>query len=297
MPCGAAALLALLLTLVVMAPSSSYYHRPSWPAASTHLQRWGIRMASSGAGPGSGPATSSGSPSIRQAGSTNGDAQLMTANPTNQLTSLLENMPLAEKYSLLLKSYASNIIDNSNRNATTLSTMESLFNEMVQKAIVPDIAASQSLIDAASTFCSSAKMGGVLQLSKAGDFAVPHGPRARRGPRRRAAYAVVTNCTCHFILCMCPLAGGTLKAFGAGVGQLTTPITSATGMKLVDTLQLPRDDRETEVLALTRPMLERLLPQCIPEETTITLKSCHILLYVLIWVYFDPCSARFSMRA
>lgn len=86
------------------------------------------------------------------------------------LNSLLENMPIAEKYSLLLQSYATNIIDNSNRTAAALDTMDLLFTEMLSKSIAPSEKSSKLLIDASSTFCSSIKLGKSLQLAKAGKF-------------------------------------------------------------------------------------------------------------------------------
>ena len=86
------------------------------------------------------------------------------------LNVLLENMPLAEKYSVLLQSYATDIIDNSNRTIAALDTMDSLFTEMLSKSIAPSEKASKLMIDASSTFCSSIKLGKSLQLAKAGDF-------------------------------------------------------------------------------------------------------------------------------
>lgn len=91
--------------------------------------------------------------------------------PDIALNVLLDNMPIAEKYSLLLQSYASNIIDNSNRTIAALDTMDSLFTEMLSKSIAPSEKSSKLLIDASSTFCSSIKLGKSLQLAKAGKSA------------------------------------------------------------------------------------------------------------------------------
>jgi hypothetical protein len=85
-----------------------------------------------------------------------------------KLNTLLESMPVAEKYALLLQSYASNILDSTNRTVAALDTMESLFAEMLSKSISPSEKSSKLLIDAASTFCSSMKLGKSLQLAKAG---------------------------------------------------------------------------------------------------------------------------------
>ena len=90
--------------------------------------------------------------------------------PDASLNILLENMPIAEKYSLLLQSYATNIIDNSNRTTAALETMDLLFTEMLSKSIAPSEKSSKLLIDASSTFCSSIKLGKSLQLAKAGKF-------------------------------------------------------------------------------------------------------------------------------
>ena len=90
--------------------------------------------------------------------------------PDAALNILLENMPTAEKYSLLLQSYASNIIDSTNRTVAALDTMESLFTEMLSKSIAPSEKSSKLLIDASSTFCSSIKLGKSLQLAKAGEI-------------------------------------------------------------------------------------------------------------------------------
>ena len=125
------------------------------------------------------------------------------------LNNLLENMPLPEKYALLLQSYATNIMDSTNRTVEAMNTMETLFTEMLGKSILPSEKSSKLLIDAASTFCNSIKLGKSLQLSKA---------------------------------------AGSLRAFGAINGQLTVPIVSASTWKAVmGDAKVPFDDREAEV--------------------------------------------------
>ena len=134
-------------------------------------------------------------------------ARPSTGEPS--LNNLLENMPLPEKYALLLQSYATNIMDSTNRTAEAMNTMETLFTEMLGKSILPSEKSSKLLIDAASTFCNSIKLGKSLQLSKA---------------------------------------GGSLRAFGAITGQMTVPITSASAWKAVmGDAKVPFDDREAEV--------------------------------------------------
>ena len=135
---------------------------------------------------------------------------LSKPNTDAALNKLLESMPLQEKYALLLQSYATNIMDNTNRTVEAMTTMETLFMEMLSKSILPTDKSSKQLIDAASTFCNSIKLGKSLQLSKA---------------------------------------GGNLRAFGAANSQLTIPITSASAWKAVmGDAAVPFDDREAEIL-------------------------------------------------
>ena len=135
------------------------------------------------------------------------------SSKASELTSMLESMPTSEKYSLLIQSYANKILSDPNRNATLLSTMESLYIEMIAGGSRPTDKSSELLITASSSFCNSAKLGRALQLTRA---------------------------------------SGAVKAFGVANGLLTTPILSASvasqlfaskGSKMMS------DDRETEVVA------------------------------------------------
>ena len=78
-------------------------------------------------------------------------------------------MPIGEKYAVLLQSYATNIMDNTNRTTAAMDTMESLVTEMLSKSILPSDKAVKMLIDASSTFCNSIKLGKSLQLSRTGN--------------------------------------------------------------------------------------------------------------------------------
>lgn len=135
------------------------------------------------------------------------------SSKASELTSMLESMPTSEKYSLLIQSYANKLLSDPNRDATLLSTMESLYIEMIAGGSRPTDKSSELLITASSSFCNSAKLGRALQLTRA---------------------------------------SGAVKAFGVANGLLTTPILSASvasqlfaskGSKMMS------DDRETEVVA------------------------------------------------
>ena len=95
-------------------------------------------------------------------------ASLALLKTNDSLDSLMQNMPISEKYSLLLQSYATSIMEDSDRTMSALNTMENLYLEMLSKAITPSSRSSKLLIDASSTFCSSIVLGKSLQLSKAG---------------------------------------------------------------------------------------------------------------------------------
>ena len=129
-----------------------------------------------------------------------------------QLRSLLESMPLTDKYSLLLQSYAGSIMDRSASDAATvLKSMESLYTEMLCLSIKPGEPSARSMLNAASAFCNSGKLAEVMQLVKA---------------------------------------GGYLKAFGVLNAQLTKPLVSASvesKARLADDVVVPSDNREQEV--------------------------------------------------
>jgi len=86
-----------------------------------------------------------------------------------ELNVLLETMPEVEKYTILMQSYATQIMETNERNSTNLKMMNILFGEMLQNSIVPSSKSTQVLIDAASVFRNSESLGRALQLAKAGD--------------------------------------------------------------------------------------------------------------------------------
>ena len=90
----------------------------------------------------------------------------------NELKTLMDSMPMNEKYTLLLQSYSSTILGQrrlqSDKSIDLLQNMESLYTEMIQQAIVPEPAAAQALIDASSKFANVAVMSKAARLIRAG---------------------------------------------------------------------------------------------------------------------------------
>jgi hypothetical protein len=86
----------------------------------------------------------------------------------SELNKMLDSLPIDEKYSLLLQSYANKILGEKNLDLELISKMESLYYEMLQKFIQPDIKGSQLLIDASSAFCNIEIITKTLRLLKAG---------------------------------------------------------------------------------------------------------------------------------
>jgi hypothetical protein len=88
--------------------------------------------------------------------------------PDSELNKILDSLPTDEKYSLLLQSYANKILDQKNLDLELISKMESLYYEMLQKCIQPDVKGSQLLIDASSSFCNIDIVTKTIRLVKAG---------------------------------------------------------------------------------------------------------------------------------
>lgn len=165
--------------------------------------------------------SSSSSSELSLASSGDGDKQeeddgeflSLSRGGTAQLKTLMEKMPLEEKYSLLLQSYASSVMERSAEDSgKVLKTMESLYTEMLRLSIKPSESSARSMLNAAATFCSSETLAEVMQLIKA---------------------------------------GGYVRAFGVINSQLTKPLMSATlesKALLADSIQVPVDDRDAEVL-------------------------------------------------
>jgi hypothetical protein len=153
-----------------------------------------------------------------------------SVNAELELNTLLEKMPLNEKYSLLLQSYATNILESKAKDLQLFDKMEALYNEMVRKAIAPDVKGSTSFLDAAAAFCRVDKITTALRLMKAGDkckmsFLLPH-------RMRNILFAI----------------GGAIKVFGVANGQITPPVVSIDGMSNMVAVEVPSDEREVEVL-------------------------------------------------
>jgi len=92
----------------------------------------------------------------------------ISTSTETELNSLLDKMPINEKYSILLQSYATKILESNKKDASLLDKMESLYNEMIQKRISPEGKGSSGFLDAAASFCSVDKLSRALRLMKAG---------------------------------------------------------------------------------------------------------------------------------
>lgn len=83
------------------------------------------------------------------------DNGLVTKKVDSQLTNMLESLPKSEKYSLLIQSIASSIMENNDKlNVTEFDTITGLYQEMIQANVKPTPRSSQQLINVACKFCS-----------------------------------------------------------------------------------------------------------------------------------------------
>jgi len=119
----------------------------------------------------------------------------------------MDSMPLAEKYTLLLQSYSTSILERrlqADKRIDLFQNMESLYNEMIQQSIAPEPMAAQAMIDASSKFGNVAVMSKAARLIRA---------------------------------------GGSMRSFGVGVGQISSPTLSGGW----SSGSIPTDDRRSEV--------------------------------------------------
>jgi len=133
--------------------------------------------------------------------------QTLSQRTDNELKTLMDSMPLAEKYTLLLQSYSTSILERrlqADKRIDLFQNMESLYNEMIQQSIAPEPMAAQAMIDASSKFGNVAVMSKAARLIRA---------------------------------------GGSMRSFGVGVGQISSPTLSGGW----SSGSIPTDDRRSEV--------------------------------------------------
>ena len=87
---------------------------------------------------------------------------------SSELNALLNKMPLTDKYSILIESYAKELSQSFPKKSENFQLIESLYSEMVEKAVIPTDKATFSFLNAASLFCNSAQLGQSIQLIKSG---------------------------------------------------------------------------------------------------------------------------------
>lgn len=91
-------------------------------------------------------------------------------SPGAELNTLLESMPTAEKYNLLIQSYAGSVLDEGARNSSLMQKIESLFMEMIEQSIEPTMKSSELMLTASASFRNNEQFGRSLQFIKAGQL-------------------------------------------------------------------------------------------------------------------------------
>lgn len=147
---------ALLVIAVVLYSSSA--------SSSSYVYRRSVRFSALRMSKGDGlnlPSSISNSNSL----------QTLSQRTDNELKTLMDSMPLKEKYTLLLQSYSNSILERrlqADKRIDLLQNMESLYNEMIQQSIAPEPMAAQAMIDASSKFGNAAVMSKAARLIRAG---------------------------------------------------------------------------------------------------------------------------------
>jgi ATP-dependent protease HslVU (ClpYQ) ATPase subunit len=108
----------------------------------------------------------------------------LSTSSDSELSSLIEQMPTAEKYALLLQSYKNRVFGGQGNKVEIVDKMGRLYYEMVQKAIKPEEEASEALLDAAAAARNVVFMSNAVRLIRL---------------------------------------HGDLRAYGVAIGMLTTP--------------------------------------------------------------------------
>lgn len=156
-------LLSALLLLVWVVETSSYLQptrflgRASWLSAASPLHYK--------------KATTSGSSGENELVNVELQRYVEPINGTD-ISQLIEEMSLQEKYSLLLQSYGNKVLESGGRrkDSSLFQKIEGLYDSMAQKAIRPDDKSTQSLYDAASAFCDIEIMSRAMKLARLGEL-------------------------------------------------------------------------------------------------------------------------------
>lgn len=95
--------------------------------------------------------------------------QEISKSATNEVDVLLEKMPLSDKYSLLLQSYGSRLLDTGSRDNALMEKMDTLLLEMMKKSLSPDDKSIEYFISAAASFCNVQRISQTIKLLKRGN--------------------------------------------------------------------------------------------------------------------------------
>lgn len=94
---------------------------------------------------------------------------------TTEVDKIISNLPIGDKYALLIQSYAGKILESASSNSASekvdrdlLKKIEVLYSEMILRSITPEKKSIQNIIDASSTFCNVETFSKSLKLLKKG---------------------------------------------------------------------------------------------------------------------------------
>jgi hypothetical protein len=100
------------------------------------------------------------------------DIQLQNNNDPIKadIDDLIQEMPIAEKYTLLLQSYTNQILENS-KDMALWNKLQDVCTSMLQKNILPTDKSVQNVLDAASAYCRIDIMSQALNILRKGVLA------------------------------------------------------------------------------------------------------------------------------
>jgi len=135
----------------------------------------------------------------------------LSSSSGSGLNDIIDSLSDTEKYTFLIQSLATKILENSNSpSEESMKKISTLYSEMISKSVKPDGKTAQYLLDASATFCDCDLLGNSLRSIKQ---------------------------------------SGILTGYGLGTGFLTSPPCGSVAASVFDkSIVVPSDDREKEVL-------------------------------------------------
>jgi hypothetical protein len=108
----------------------------------------------------------------------NAGGELATSAINIELSSMLQSLPEADKYNLLIQSISTTVIGDKSgaeKNTTEFDRIALLYKEMVQRSIRPTARTSQQVINVACTYYDCDIIGKALQLVRSAGSAKAFG--------------------------------------------------------------------------------------------------------------------------